>query len=209
MTMNFPVESSYLYSNLVRLRPGVSEIDMVNITRKNLRQLGGIFNRRYIAHGIEVGSTAIDDVVLDYSMSKVSFDLVLYNPETATERDHENLSGIKLLLDEEKPTVFIGPNGDPGSDEIEFVMKKWCEANEAWRYYPSVPRAQFLGLMQKADRIIGNSSAFCLETPLLRDDWEEAVVLVGTRNTPDRFLRDSRTGGSDRIVAEIRRFLGL
>ena len=76
-------------------------------------------------------------------------------------------------------------------------------------YYASVPRAQFLGLMQKAERLIGNSSAFCVETPLLRDDWEEAVILVGTRNTPDRFLRDSRPGGSDRIHQEIRRFLGL
>ena len=188
-----------------------------------------IFHNVAFLHKVvwDSGSTAIDDIEPDYSLVPIAgeavavkdpskktpawkpFDLVLYNPETATEMDLDNLSSIEVLLDEEKPTIFVGPNGDRGSNEIEFVMKKWCEANEPWTYYDSVPRAQFLGLMQKAKRLIGNSSAFCLEIPLLRDDWEKVVTLVGTRNTPDRFLRDSRPGGSDRIHGEIRCFLGL
>jgi hypothetical protein len=51
LTTTFPIESSYLYCYLIRLRSSVGEIDMINITRKNLSQLRSILDRRYSALG--------------------------------------------------------------------------------------------------------------------------------------------------------------
>lgn len=190
-------------------------------------------------HVYDVGSFAVDDIEPNYSLvpsyqvappanahpmlewaktNTLPFDLVLYNPETATDKDEDNFLKIfELLRASSNQVIWIGPNGDQGSERIislvrnidTFYGRGGPELAKRIQYHPSVRRAQFLGLMQKADRIIGNSSSFCLEALLLRDDWETAVHLIGTRNTSDRFLRDSRPGAADRIHEHIRRYLGL
>lgn len=167
---------------------------------------------------IEIGSTALDDVEIDASLCPsgsipvgfiAPFDLVLYSPPTKKpEAMNEELESIynDYLKEVNRPVVWIGPNGDPGSDKIIAFAKMIVKGRTDNKYYDWVPREQFLGLMQNCTLFIGNSSALFLEGPAFLEP--EQLIHIGVRNRGRQYVKP-RLGGSDRIVKHIADFLGV
>jgi UDP-N-acetylglucosamine 2-epimerase len=152
-----------------------------------------------IQHVYCVGSLAFDDVTLDYSIvPSEAYDLVLYNPpNNAPEIIDSELDIIEKLLD--KPTIWVHPNEDEGREKVLERIRKLAKKGLV-KEQPTLPRAQFLALMKKAERCIGNSSAFFLEMPYLRKDEH---IQVGVRNK-NRQRIEVKLGASKRIVQIIR-----
>ncbi len=133
--------------------------------------------------------------------------MVIYHPPTrkpgALRGELEQIIG---LLEEDRHIIWIGPNGDPGSDEIIYTAKRAAELY-GLTYYDNVPREQYLALMKHAERIIGNSSSIFKEAPTLREGTE-GLIHIGLRNKGREYLV-ARKGGSDRIVQHIKDYLEI
>lgn len=149
----------------------------------------------------EVGSTAFDDTEVDTSSCpEGGFDLVIYHPPTKRpDLIEKELDEIESMID--KPTVWIGPSGDPGSDQIVARAKK-LEKEGKIRFYQNLPRPKFLGLLKRCERAIGNSSSFFCELPF----FGKRHVHIGVRNRGREVVK-IRTGGSDRIAEILRKEL--
>ena len=167
----------------------------------NLRKTAGLSTKRIYT----VGITHFDEKEIDESkLPNHPFNLVLYNPPTL-------LSGRKiraeldevydLATQEGRCVVWVGPNGDPGSEIIEKYVRSHLKSIK----YVSegYPRAEFLGLLKNADLAIGNSSSFIYEAPLLNTP----VKMIGERNKTREHL-NFKTGASVKIAGLIKSRLG-
>ena len=130
--------------------------------------------------------------------------MVLYNPPTKhPELIPKELHEIEAMLDHTKPTFWIGPNGDPGSDLIISRVKD-IERKGNVKLFSTLPRREFLALLKHTSRFISNSSCMFLEAPhFLRP---EQIVHVGVRNL-GREPVEIKLGGSDRIAEILRKEL--
>ena len=144
-----------------------------------------------------VGSTAFDDVVLDYSLvPNEPFDLVLINPDTVSKEKTEK-SIEEALSKLWRRTVIIGPNED---ENREIILKKIVQfvkkSKVVCDFYDSVSRGQFLALLKKCEHFITNSSSAFYEAPY----FSTSCILVGERNKFRKVPSKIVTGASDRIV---------
>lgn len=124
-----------------------------------LRTIGRPANYVY-----NVGTTAFDDVEIDYSkVPDEPFDLVLYNvPTKKPEKVDKDLDEIEKMLD--KKAVWIYPNIDRNYEKIIKGIERIKKDKDIITYV-HLPHSQFLGLIEKCDRFIGNSSSLFLEAP--------------------------------------------
>ncbi|MEM2385415.1 MAG: UDP-N-acetylglucosamine 2-epimerase [Candidatus Bathyarchaeia archaeon] len=151
----------------------------------------------------EVGSLAFDNYKPDYSLvPPCEYDLVVYNPLTGKpELIEKELSQIEGLI--ERFTVWIEPNEDPYR-EIIVERAKRLEAEGKVKFLNTVERQQFLALMEKAERVIGNSSAFFLELPYFGKNH----IHIGERNKyRERII--VKPGASRRIAEILEKLLEL
>jgi UDP-N-acetylglucosamine 2-epimerase (non-hydrolysing)/GDP/UDP-N,N'-diacetylbacillosamine 2-epimerase (hydrolysing) len=148
-----------------------------------------------------VGSFAFDNIALDYSIvPKEPFDLVLYNPLTRRlDAVPKELDEIEALIGE-RLTLWVYPNEDEGREIVIERIKKLEKAGKV-KGLPTVPRAQFLALLEKAERVIGNSSSFFLELPY----WNKQHIHVGLRNKNRERIK-VEPGASRRIVEIVEKF---
>jgi len=150
-----------------------------------------------------VGITHLDDMEIDESKVPLwSYDLVLYNfPPLSKENDElvDSAAKINEALNpgrcELRKIVLIGGNPDG------LVCFPWLSQDY---HYPSIPRAQFLGLLKNCRRFITNSSAAIYEAPHFLKP--EQIVMVGDRNK-NRPRGPFKTGASDRIVEILKEYL--
>lgn len=178
----------------------------------------------------EVGSTAFDDIDLvkpfwDYNLEfEGNFDLILYNPPTGHLEEMEaDLKHIYGVMKADRTVVWVGPNGDPGSDRVvAFVNRLNTEASGVRvNYHPSMKREEFLWCLKHAKRLIGNSSSFFVEAPTLRSQGfndgdlldpeyvkRVGIIHIGERNQGREYII-ARTGGSKRIAEITKRYLSL
>lgn len=79
------------------------------------------------------------------------------------------------------PTIMMWPNNDAGSEDIARGIRKFREHNphEYVRFYKNFPVETFIRLMNRADVMIGNSSAAIREGAFIG----VPAVNVGTRQT--------------------------
>lgn len=149
----------------------------------------------------EVGSTAFDEIEVDTSLCPDGeFDLVVYHPPTRRpDLIEKELDEIESMID--KPTIWIGPSGDPSSDRIVARAKK-LEKEGKIRFYQNLPRAKFLGLLKGCTRAIGNSSSFFLELSC----FGKKHIHIGMRNLGREVVR-IRPGGSEKIAEILRKEL--
>ena len=142
----------------------------------------------------DVGSTAMDDLVIDIALCPDSpYDLILYNPPiNDTELIKRDLDEIEELLDPDVRTVWCYPNRDPGSDIIVGRIN-----GVDVKSYTELARPQFFGLVSRAEHFIGNSSSMVCEAPV----WlsPEQIIHIGDRNK-HRSFDGIRPGGTDRII---------
>jgi UDP-N-acetylglucosamine 2-epimerase len=125
-----------------------------------------------------VGSTAFD-YPIDYSkVPSTPFDIVMYNPPTLKlENIRPELETIFNLLN--KYTLWFDPNGDEGSETVIKVRNELIKKSEIKiKTVKNYPKPQFLGVLKKCDRIIGNSSCLWNEAPYLK----VKTVPIGVRN---------------------------
>jgi UDP-N-acetylglucosamine 2-epimerase (non-hydrolysing)/GDP/UDP-N,N'-diacetylbacillosamine 2-epimerase (hydrolysing) len=148
-----------------------------------------------------VGSFAFDNIALDYSIvPKEPFDLVLYNPLTRRlDVMPKELDEIEALIGE-RLTLWVHPNEDEGRQIVVDRIKKLEKAGKV-KGLKTVPRPQFLALMERAERVIGNSSSFYLELPY----WNKHHIHIGLRNK-NRERIEVKPGASKRIVEIVEKF---
>ncbi len=85
-------------------------------------------------------------------------------------------SAEKFCVENNFQAIFIAPNSDPGSLQIEKVAKLYD--NKKWFYsFNTLPREYFINLMRNASVLIGNSSMGILEAP----HYKLPVINVGNR----------------------------
>lgn len=155
------------------------------------------------SHVYDIESFSLDDLKIDEGLVPPHpYLLVLYNPPTRFPGFiPKELKEIGTML--HKPTLWIEPNGDPGSDLIIARAKK-LEKKGKVKFFPNLPRPQFLGLLKNASKFISNSSCLFFEAPhFLRP---EQIVHIGIRNR-GREPVELKTGGSDRIAEILRKEL--
>lgn len=90
--------------------------------------------------------------------------VISYQPETIDGTD-DIVSVIKSLPDTFQ--VFIHPNADRGSKEIQRAIKNHIACNPRRIAYDFLPHAEFLNLLSHCDEFIGNSSSMLYEAPEL------------------------------------------
>lgn len=64
------------------------------------------------------------------------------------------------------PVIAIEPNSDPGGDRIRRAIASAVDRH-GWLSFASLERHQYLGLMERATAIVGNSSSAIIEAPSL------------------------------------------
>jgi len=98
---------------------------------------------------------------------------VTTQPERAGEQMATTLDAIESF---DAQTVFIYPNSDAGSDRMTEEIESRSESKDL-HTFRSLPRREFLGLMDAADVMIGNSSSGIIEAP----SFDLPVIDVGPR----------------------------
>jgi hypothetical protein len=159
---------------------------------------------RSIGHCYQVKPIHFDDLKIDYDACVAEpFDLVVYNPPTARpDLIEDDLDTIEVMID--KTTLWVSPNEDEGNKEIGDRIASLDEAfsDDSFPYsvlpIGTLPRSQFLGLLEKCERAIGNSSSFFYELPY----FNKTHIQVGLRNKDRERLSPEQcvSGGSDEIV---------
>lgn len=149
-----------------------------------------------------VGITHLDHFVVDEKMvPPYPYNMVVYNPPT--------LLGNEVIIKElgeiindawNEHIIWIGPNGDPGSDVVTgFIEEMQRGIPKKITYYPNLPRASFLGLMKNAMCVYGNSSSLIYEIPAFKSPFKIPVVFIGERNRIREGM-NFKTGASKRIA---------
>jgi len=126
------------------------------------------------------------------------YDLILYNTPTTTDYRPEVYAMEEIIAREGNYRILIGGNPD-GEAETETKLIEMMN-----QFYPSLPRAQFLGLLKNCKRFITNSSSAIYEAPYFLKP--EQIIMIGQRNR-NRPKVDCQPGGSDRIVKAIQEYL--
>jgi len=154
-----------------------------------------------VEHCYHVGSLAFDDVELDYTIvPDEPFDLILYNPLPAKpDLMEDELRQIEELLGD-RLAIWIFPNEDEGREKVIAKIKE-LEAEGKVKGLNTVPRPQFLALMEKAERVIGNSSSFYMELPY----FYKTHIRNGARNR-NRERVKVVPGASERMVKILEKF---
>ena len=135
-----------------------------------------------IIHGIHVvGDSHLDPIFdgdfetmdyihscyLDLDPDKPIY-IILFHPDPTDPRD-DNLifrNIMDAVDDLERQFVIIYPCSDPGWEKLVKAIN-WFRGHENIQIHKNLPSRTFLGLMNCADMIIGNSSAGIIEAPYM------------------------------------------
>ncbi len=98
---------------------------------------------------------------------------VTTQPEAAGEQMQATVDALENI---ETQIVLIYPNSDPGSNQIVDVIKN-LPSDDDLLIFKSLPRELYLGVMDAADVMVGNSSSGIIEAP----SFDLPVVDIGPR----------------------------
>lgn len=137
------------------------------------------------------GSPSIDEITKNKIASKQ--DLVRHYPfnfagneilllqHSVTTQSEQSEKQIKSTLDAivktKKPTIAIAPNSDSGSREIFTQLEKYSKKYPFIKLYLSVPREDFLGMINHCGVLVGNSSSGMIEASY----FNTPVINIGIR----------------------------
>ena len=137
------------------------------------------------------GSPAIDEITNNKISDKQTLEkkygirfsnneiLVVQHPVTSNSQKTENY--IKNILDaivkEQKTTIAIAPNSDAGNKIIFSYIKKYSKKYSFIKYYPTIPRADYLGMLKNCKLLLGNSSSGIIEGSY----FDIPIIQVGIR----------------------------
>ena len=104
---------------------------------------------------------------------------MLYHPVTT----QSDLSGVhienilKAIVKFKQPVITIGPNSDAGSEEIRKKLFEYSQKYNFIKFYNTFPRSDFLGLLNYAGVLVGNSSSGMIEASY----FQIPVINIGIR----------------------------
>lgn len=86
-------------------------------------------------------------------------------------------------------TIIIHPNSDPGREKMAKQIKQFKSDNPDTLDVENLPREDYLGLLQVADILIGNSSSGIIEAPCFELPTIDVGSRQGKRDRPDTVTR--------------------
>ena len=137
------------------------------------------------------GSPSIDQILKNKITKKIELEkkykikitgneiLLLQHPVT-TELDETEIQIIETLnaiVKLKKRTIIVGPNLDPGNDIIYKNLIKFADTYDFIKFYPTLPRNDYLGFLKNCGVLVGNSSSGIIEASF----FKKPVVDIGTR----------------------------
>jgi len=153
---------------------------------KRILQMGEKFG--FIFH---TGSPSIDEILKNKITKKAELEkkykikitgneiLLLQHPVT-TELDETEMQIIETLnaiIKLKKRTIIIGSNLDPGNDIIYKNLIKFVDRYDFIKFYPTLPRNDYLGFLKNCGVLVGNSSSGIIEASF----FKKPVVNIGIR----------------------------
>ena len=153
---------------------------------KRILQMGE--KSEFIFH---TGSPSIDQILKNKITKKTELEkkykikitgneiLLLQHPVT-TELDETEIQIIETLnaiVKLKKRTIIVGSNLDPGNDIIFKNLIKFADRYDFIKFYPTLPRYDYLGFLKNCGVLVGNSSSGIIEASF----FKKPVVNIGTR----------------------------
>ena len=114
----------------------------------------------------------------DLEFDKNIFLLVYHSVTTEIENAEIEITNIlKALIKFKKPIIAISPNSDAGNRIIFTKLQEYSKSYSFIRIYKSIPRSDYLGMLENCSLLIGNSSSGIIEGSY----FDLPVVNVGIR----------------------------
>lgn len=120
--------------------------------------------------------TAKTDLEKKYGFSSFTNNeiLLVYHPVTTqTARSAKQIRNIlDAIIKTKRPTIATAPNSDAGNEEIFRYLRMYSQKYDFIKIYNSIPRSDYLGMLNNCGVLIGNSSsgiieASCFDIPVI------------------------------------------
>ena len=124
--------------------------------------------------------TKINELKKKYGNKIIDNEILLVQHSVTTEIDDtENQINqtLKAITKLQKKTIIIGANIDSGNQIIHKKIKQIINKHDFIHFYPTLPRNDFLGLLQNCKVLVGNSSSGIIEASF----FKKPVVNIGIR----------------------------
>ena len=124
--------------------------------------------------------TKINELKKKYGDEIINNEILLVQHSVTTEIDDvENQINetLKAIIKLQKKTIIIGANIDSGNQIIHKKIKQIIGKYNFIHFYPTLPRNDFLGLLQNCKVLVGNSSSGIIEASF----FKKPVVNIGIR----------------------------
>ena len=124
--------------------------------------------------------TKINELKKKYGDEIINNEILLVQHSVTTEIDDvENQINetLKAIIKLQKKTIIIGANIDSGNQIIHKKIKQIIGKYNFIHFYPTLPRNDFLGLLQNCRVLVGNSSSGIIEASF----FKKPVVNIGIR----------------------------
>ena len=140
---------------------------------------------------IFTGSPSIDNIVEENFATKEEIELkynlkfsgkqilLIQHPVTSQYKESKKqiLNTLNAVVSLKHPIIVIAPNSDAGNKEIFDVLNEFKKKFKFIKLYPSIPRYDYLGLLNNCSILIGNSSSGLIEG----EYFNMPVINIGIR----------------------------
>ena len=137
------------------------------------------------------GSTGIDDIIRNKITPKKILEkkyhikftgdeiILLQHPVTTQNKETKNeiVNTLQAIVKVNKTTIAIAPNSDAGNIPIFQSIEKFSRKFPFIKMFRSVPRSDFLGMLDNCGVLVGNSSSGIIEASY----FQIPVVNIGIR----------------------------
>lgn len=142
-------------------------------------------------HVFQVGSLGIDEILknkistladinLKYNVRLTGDEIIILQHSDTTEPENSKKqikTTLRAVLKTKRNIVIIGPNIDTGSSGIIKTIKYFSQKYDSIKFFDSVPRVDYLGLLKNCSVLVGNSSSGIIEATL----FKIPVINIGNR----------------------------
>ncbi len=118
---------------------------------------------------------------------KTPYAVMRFHPETSVLEDASPWieECVFRAIKDEVTLIAFPPNSDQGFGLISECLSSWSKKGVLQLWAPRYARAQYLGLLQNARWIAGNSSSFIAEAPLVNKNVKIYGHRQNNRHTPE------------------------
>lgn len=142
-------------------------------------------------HVFQVGSLSIDEILknnistladinLKYNIRLTGDEIIILQHSDTTEPENSKkqiIATLRAVLKTKRDIVIIGPNIDTGSSGIINTIKYFSQKYDSIKFFDSVPREDYLGLLKNCSVLVGNSSSGIIEATL----FKIPIINIGNR----------------------------